>query len=281
MAGMGLRHLFCVGAAALALTACGTGTPGNVAQNGQASVMPPASATPPTQATHLLVGFENGECRLSWNGRAVNGQGLLDAAVAELEAAIRRGGGPSAATVDMLTIPIAASLEAPWRCVGGAIHQLRRAGYARLVLGMPGDPTQRQKLPIMIDLPIGTDAPPPPIEPETNRIAVANNGAIRWNSAAAQPDALLAYLQASQRVVPVPRLDVAIDGEASFATAFGVLDIVRRAGILVGPGADLPPPEEPIAPPGFGTPPSVVTEVPPPGDGFELIGLERFVPDLR
>ncbi len=280
MTGTGLRTMVCAGAA-LALAACGSGTPGNNVQSGQASA-PPASAAPPaSQTAQLLVGFENGACRLSWNGRAVNGQGLLDAAVGELEAVIRRGGGPSGVTETMLSVGVAANPEAPWRCVGGAIHQIRRAGYARLVVGFESSPTERARPAIVIDLPIAIDAPPPPVEPVTNRIEVANDGAARWNGAPAQPDALRTYLAATQRVVPLPRLEVTIGGETTFAAAFDVLDIINRAGVPIGPGADLPPPEEPVAPPGFDTPPSVVAVTPPPGDSFELIGLERFVPDLR
>ena len=177
----------------------------------------------------------------------------------------------------MLTAAVTGNGDTPWRCVGGAVHQLRRAGYARIEINFDGGPAK----PTVIDLPIAVDAPPPPIEPAINRVAVGDDGATRWNGAPVQPEALLSYLQATQQMVPTPRLEVEMQGRTRLAAALAVLDVVRRSGVPIGPGADLPPPEEPLAPPGFGAPPSVVSEVPPPGDAFELVRLERFGPDLR
>ena len=107
MAGMGLRHLLCVGAATIALASCGSGTSGNVAQNGQAGAKPVPGAPPARALPQLRVELANGACQLAWNGAPVNGQGLLDAAVRELEGAIQRAGGPAAMTGNMLTAAVA------------------------------------------------------------------------------------------------------------------------------------------------------------------------------
>ncbi len=63
---------------------------------------PPARALP-----QLRVELANGACQLAWNGAPVNGQGLLDAAVRELEGAIQRAGGPAAMTGNILTAAVA------------------------------------------------------------------------------------------------------------------------------------------------------------------------------
>ncbi len=279
MTGTGMRCVFHAGAAAFAfaLAGCGSETPADKLPNGQAQAKPPAASAAPA-VPQLRVELANGECQLTWNGTRVNGQGLLDAAVRELEGVIQRAGGPAGVTENLLTAAVTGTADTPWRCVGGAVHQLRRSGYARLELNFDGGPAK----PLVVDLPIAVHAPPPPVEPAINRVAVGDDGATRWNGAAVQPDALLTYLRATQQMVPTPRLEVEMQGQTRLAAALAVLDVVRRAGVPIGPGAvEAPPPEAQIPQPDFGPPPPVVSDVPPPGDAFELVGLERFVPDLR
>jgi len=83
-----------------------------------------------------------GQCEVYWGLTQYNSQQLLDRAVASLEALIARVGGVQNITEEnMPEAHIRADIDTPYRCVGGAIFTMQRAGYARI--GFISEPEPR------------------------------------------------------------------------------------------------------------------------------------------
>lgn len=82
-------------------------------------------------------GFEGatrfGECRVYFNNiTPVTSEELYDQAFERLDAIVTRAGGPEAIMEDPEKIPqvhIRGDINAPWRCVAGAIYNVQAAGY--------------------------------------------------------------------------------------------------------------------------------------------------------
>ena len=82
---------------------------------------------------NLTVTAENGECRVYWDVQRVNSEELYNRAVAELEELLRRVGGAENVTEEnMPEAHIRGDINTPYRCVGGAIYAMQRAGFARI-----------------------------------------------------------------------------------------------------------------------------------------------------
>jgi len=91
---------------------------------------------------NLSVRAVNGQCEVYWELTKINSEQLLDRAVADLEAQIEAAGGAENLTDE--TLPeahIRADVNTPWRCVGGAIAVMQRAGYPRV--GFISEPAPR------------------------------------------------------------------------------------------------------------------------------------------
>src|SRR3546814_14517054 len=76
---------------------------------------------------------EAGECEVYWNLTRVNSEELLNMAVDKLETEIERLGGVENLTEE--TMPeahIRGDVNTPYRCIGGAIFTMQRAGFARV-----------------------------------------------------------------------------------------------------------------------------------------------------
>ena len=94
-------------------------------------------------------GFEgasrNGECRIYFNNiTPVSSEELRDQAFKRLEAIVKREGGPEALKNDPDKIPqvhIRGDVQAPWRCVAGAIFNVQISGYPTVgFISNPVDP---------------------------------------------------------------------------------------------------------------------------------------------
>lgn len=74
-----------------------------------------------------------GECRVYFNNvTPVNSEQLYDQAFTRLDNIVQRAGGPEAIMEDPDMIPqvhIRGDVNAPWRCVAGAIYNVQAAGY--------------------------------------------------------------------------------------------------------------------------------------------------------
>ena len=86
----------------------------------------------------------NGQCRIDFNNLTlVDSTELKDQAFKRLDAIIQRAGGAEALMEDPEKIPqvhIRGDVEAPWRCVAGAIYQVQLAGYP--VVGFISNPVE-------------------------------------------------------------------------------------------------------------------------------------------
>ena len=74
-----------------------------------------------------------GECEVYWNLTKVNSEQLLDRAVKKLEDTIAAVGGVDNITEE--TMPeahIRGDVNTPYRCIGGTVFTMQRAGFARV-----------------------------------------------------------------------------------------------------------------------------------------------------
>jgi biopolymer transport protein ExbD len=65
--------------------------------------------------------------------RPIDSQALLDTAVKKLEDAVNKAGGAENLTEDtMPEVHIRGDVNTPYKCIGGTIFQMQRAGFARV-----------------------------------------------------------------------------------------------------------------------------------------------------
>jgi biopolymer transport protein ExbD len=105
-----------------------------------------AGRTPSTVDTAFAGASRDGECRVFLNNTTpVTNEELYDQAFERLDAIVQRAGGIEALIADPEQIPqvhIRADVNAPWRCVAGAIYNIQAAGYPTVgFITNPVDPT--------------------------------------------------------------------------------------------------------------------------------------------
>ncbi|MBW0145435.1 ExbD/TolR family protein [Sphingomicrobium clamense] len=82
---------------------------------------------------NLSVNYENGQCNVYWDLTRLSSDELLDRAVAKLEEEIERVGGVDNITDEnMPEAHIRGDIDTPYKCIGGAIFTMQRAGFARV-----------------------------------------------------------------------------------------------------------------------------------------------------
>ena len=103
-----------------------------------------AGRTAGVQSTGFTGAFRGGECRVYFNNTTlVDSQELYDEAFKRLDAIVQRAGGIEALVANPEQIPqvhIRADVNAPWRCVAGAIFNAQAAGYP--VVGFISNPIE-------------------------------------------------------------------------------------------------------------------------------------------
>ena len=100
-----------------------------------------ATTTKP-ENVNLSVRGVNGECEVYWGLQRMNGEQLLDRAVEDLTKKIEDLGGVENLTEEnMPEVHIRGDVDTPYRCIGGAIFAMQRAGFARI--GFISEPTPR------------------------------------------------------------------------------------------------------------------------------------------
>ena len=102
-----------------------------------------ATTTKPENVNLSVRSAPDGTCEVYWNLTKVNSEDLLDRAVKKLEAEIKRVGGPENITEE--TMPeahIRGDINTPYRCIGGTVFTMQRAGFARVgfISEPPGGP---------------------------------------------------------------------------------------------------------------------------------------------
>ena len=98
-----------------------------------------ATTTKP-ENVNLSVRAVNGQCEVYWGLTRMTSEQLLDRAVEDLTAKVEALGGPENVTEDnMPEVHIRGDINTPYRCIGGAIFAMQRAGFARI--GFISEPT--------------------------------------------------------------------------------------------------------------------------------------------
>ena len=92
-----------------------------------------ATQTKPENVNLSVHGSPDGSCAVYWNLTKVNSQELLDKAVKKLEEEIEKVGGIDNLTPEnMPEAHIRGDVNTPYKCIGGAIITMQRAGFARV-----------------------------------------------------------------------------------------------------------------------------------------------------
>ena len=91
------------------------------------------TTTKPENVSLSVRANESGQCEVYWGLTRVNSQELLDRAVKKLELEVERQGGAENITEE--TMPeahIRGDVNTPYRCIGGAVFKMQRAGFPRV-----------------------------------------------------------------------------------------------------------------------------------------------------
>ena len=92
-----------------------------------------ATTTKPENVNLSVRGGPGGTCEVYWNLTKVSSKELLDRAVKKLEDEIERQGGVENITEEnMPEAHIRGDVNTPYKCVGGAVYNMQRAGFARV-----------------------------------------------------------------------------------------------------------------------------------------------------
>jgi len=90
------------------------------------------TTTKPENVSLSVKAASNGTCEIYWGLTKVGPQELLDRAVAKLKLEIEKQGGVNAAGLELPEAHIRGDINTPYRCIGAAITNLQRAGFARI-----------------------------------------------------------------------------------------------------------------------------------------------------
>lgn len=97
------------------------------------SVRYEATTTKPDNVNLTVRGGSGGTCEVYWNLTRVDSKELLDRAVKKLEDQVAKVGGVENLTEEnMPEAHIRGDINTPYKCIGGAIITMQRAGFARV-----------------------------------------------------------------------------------------------------------------------------------------------------
>ena len=80
----------------------------------------------------LSIKAPTGACEIYWNQTRVDSTELLDRAVSKLKLEIEKQGGVNAPGLELPEVHIRGDVNTPYRCIGGAIYVMQRAGFAKV-----------------------------------------------------------------------------------------------------------------------------------------------------
>ena len=80
----------------------------------------------------LSIRAPTGVCEVYWNQTRVDSNELLDRAVSKLKLEIEKQGGVNAPGLELPEAHIRGDVNTPYRCIGGAIYNMQRAGFAKV-----------------------------------------------------------------------------------------------------------------------------------------------------
>lgn len=91
------------------------------------------TTTKPENVSLSITTDKGGACAVYWNLTRVNSSELIDRAVTKLTADIEKAGGVENMTPeDMPEVHIRGDINTPYRCIGGAVYTMQRAGFAKV-----------------------------------------------------------------------------------------------------------------------------------------------------
>lgn len=91
------------------------------------------TTTKPENVSLSVTSMPDGSCGVFWNMTKVDSQDLLNRAVAKLEADIKKAGGVENLTPeDLPEVHIRGDINVPYRCIGGTIYTMQRAGFPKV-----------------------------------------------------------------------------------------------------------------------------------------------------
>jgi biopolymer transport protein ExbD len=91
------------------------------------------TTTKPENVSLTVRGTAAGGCEVYWNLIKVSSEDLLDRAVKKLEDEIKRQGGVENLTEEtMPEVHIRGDVDTPYKCIGGAVFAMQRAGFTRV-----------------------------------------------------------------------------------------------------------------------------------------------------
>ena len=88
--------------------------------------------TKPENVNLSIKGGKDGSCEVYWGLTRVHTQELLDRAVAKLRLEIDKQGGLGKPGLELPEAHIRGDVNTPFRCVGGVVSNLQRAGFPRV-----------------------------------------------------------------------------------------------------------------------------------------------------
>jgi len=85
---------------------------------------------------------------------------------------------------------------------------------------------------VKLDLPVQQpNQPPPPIEPQKNKVVVTAQGQILWNGNPVTQQQLRQYLEITQQMNPIPELHLQPDATARYELVDEVLAVTKEAHV--------------------------------------------------
>ena len=85
---------------------------------------------------------------------------------------------------------------------------------------------------VKLDLPVNQqNNPPPPIEPQKNKVVVTAQGQVLWNGNPVTLDQLRQYIDITQQMNPIPELHLQPDATARYEVVDKVLAVTKQAHV--------------------------------------------------
>ena len=100
-----------------------------------------ATTTKPENVNLSIKGMPGGECEVYWELTRVNSDDLLNRGVEALKAEVERQEAEFGKVDELPEVHIRGDVNTPYRCIGGAVFTMQRAGFARV--GFISEPTPK------------------------------------------------------------------------------------------------------------------------------------------
>ena len=90
------------------------------------------TVTKPENVSLSVRAAPNGACEVYWGQTRVNSTELVERAVVKLRKEIDKQGGPNAPGLELPEVHIRGDINTPYRCIGGTVFNMQRAGFIRV-----------------------------------------------------------------------------------------------------------------------------------------------------